>query len=196
MPYLVAGGPAPRRFVVFAAMAWAMFVLLGVVRPAAAQELLLTNLVLNNYEGRIRVRFGIEPSGLERIAQALAAGERLTLRCKARLALRRDYVWNQEVSAAAWESELRRLKGGEFVVDLPGQGPVADKDLGALFHKHLSEILIDLGAWDRLERGVTYVLALELALTRPDVSPWLKKGLFFWPFDAARPVSYQLDFTY
>lgn len=196
MPFLVAAGRAPRRFAVFAALALALAALLGVAAPAVAQELLLTNLVLNNYEGRIRVRFGIEPSGLERINQALAAGERLTLRCKARLALRRDYVWNQEVSAAGWESELRRLKGGDFVVNLPGQGPMADKDLAVLFRKHLSEILIDLGSWDRLERGVTYVLTLELALTRPDVSPWLKNGLFFWSFDAARPVSYQLDFTY
>ena len=196
MPYLVAGGRAPRRFAVFAAMTWVMLALLGVARPAAAQELLLTNLVLNNYEGRIRVRFGIEPSGLERINQALSAGERLTLRCKARLSQRRDYVWNQEVSAAAWESELRRLRSGDFVVNLPGHGPMADKNLGTLFRKHLSEILIDLGSWDRLERGVTYVLTLELALTRPDVSPWLKNGLFFWSFDAARPVSYQLDFTY
>ena len=196
MSFLVAGSHVFRRFAVFAAMAVVMAALLGVAQPAAAQELLLTNLVLNNYEGRIRVRFGIEPSSLERINQVLAAGERLTLRCKARLSLRRDYVWNEEVNAATWESELRRLKGGEFVVNLPGQGTVADKDLGTLFHKHLSEILMDLGSWDRLERGVTYVLTLELALTRPDVSPWLKNGLFFWSFDAARPVSYQLDFTY
>ncbi|MFP5259524.1 MAG: DUF4390 domain-containing protein [Acidobacteriota bacterium] len=181
---------------VLAALALALVALLGVVRPAVAQELLLTNLVLNNYEGRIRVRFGIEPSGLDRIGQALLAGERLNLRCKARLAMRRDYVWNQEVSSATWESRLGYLKGGEFVVTLPGQGPMVDKDLGKLFHKNLSEILIDLGSWDRLERGVTYVLTLELALTRSDVSPWLKNGLFFWSFDAARPVSYQLDFTY
>lgn len=197
MPFLVAAGQAPRRLAVIAALAvLVMVALLGAPGRAWAQELLLTNLVLNNYEGRIRVRFGIEPSGLDRISQALLAGERLNLRCKAKLAMRRDYVWNQEVSSATWDSQLGRLKGGEFVVTLPGQGPVADKDLGKLFHKNLSEILIDLGSWDRLERGVTYVLTLELALTRPDVSPWLRNGLFFWSFDAARPVSYQLDFTY
>lgn len=194
MSFLVVAGRAPRRFAVLAALALAA--LLGVARPAAAQELLLTNLVLNNYEGRIRVRFGIEPSGLEQIRQALDAGERLNLRCKARLAFKRDYVWDQEIASSVWESDLRRLKGGDYVVTLPGQGTLADRDLAALVRKSLGEILIDLGSWDRLERGVTYALTLELALTRPDVSPWLKNSLFFWSFDAARPVSYKLDFTY
>jgi len=164
--------------------------------PAFAQELLLSNLVLNNFEGKIRVRFGVEPTGLDHIRQALAAGERLSLVCAAKLAIKRDYVWNREVSGARWESELRRLKGGDFVVTLPGQGHMADKDLATLFRKAWNEILVDLGSWDRLERGQTYVLTLELSLVRLDVSPWLKKSLFFWPFDAASPVSYQLDFTY
>ena len=163
---------------------------------AHAQELLLSNLVLNNFEGRIRVRFGVEPTGMDHIRQSLEAGERLALHCKAKLAFKRDYVWNQEVTTATWESELRQLKGGDFVVTLPGQGPVADKELGALFRKAWNEILVDLGPWDRLDRGQTYVLSLELSLVRLDVSPWLKKSLPFWSFDAAPPVSYQLDFTY
>lgn len=163
---------------------------------AFAQELLLSNLVLNNFEGKIRVRFGVEPTGVDHIRQALLEGERLALVCKARLAVKREYVWNTEVNAARFESDLRRLKGGDFVVTLPGQGSMADRDLTALFRKAWNEILIDLGPWDRLERGQTYVLTLELSLLRLDISPWLKKGLFFWPFDAATPVSYQLDFTY
>lgn len=196
MSFMRLGTMTRRRFAACLVWALAGVFCCGAFAPASAQELLLTNLVLNNYEGRIRVRFGIEPTGLDRIIQALDAGERLNLRCRASLSLKRDYVWNQSVSAAAWEGELRRIKTGEYVASLPGQGSAADKDLGSLFRKHLGEILIDLGPWDRLERGVTYVLSLELSLTRPDVSPWLKNSLFFWSFDAARPVSYQLDFTY
>ncbi|HML53404.1 MAG TPA: DUF4390 domain-containing protein [Solidesulfovibrio magneticus] len=196
MSFMRLGTMTRRRFAACLFWALAGVFCCGAFAPALAQELLLTNLVLNNYEGRIRVRFGIEPTGIDRIGQALDAGERLSLRCRARLSLKRDYVWNQGISAAAWEGELRRIKTGEYVASLPGQGSVADKDLGSLFRKHLGEILIDLGPWDRLERGVTYVLSLELSLTRPDVSPWLKNGLFFWSFDAARSVSYQLDFTY
>ncbi len=168
----------------------------GAATALWAQELLLSNLVLNNFEGKIRVRFGVEPKGVDRIRQALDAGERLTLRCRARLSLKRDYLWNQDLSSGSWESNLQRLRGGDFVATLPGQGSMADKDLAALFHKAWNEILLDIGPWDRLERGQTYVLSLELSLVRLDVSPWLKKGLFFWSFDAAPTVSYQLDFTY
>lgn len=183
-----------RRLAQIAAMALAAT--LWVVGTACAQELLLSNLVLNNFEGKIRVRFGVEPTGLEAIRQSLLAGERLQLVCKAKLAVKRDYVWNKEVTRAEWQSEVRRLKGGDFMANVPGQGPVADKELPALFRKAWGEILIDLGPWDRLDRGQTYVLTLELSLLRLDISPWLRKGLFFWPFDPASPVSYQLDFTY
>lgn len=168
----------------------------GTVSVAQAQELHLGNLVLNNFEGKIRVRFGVEPSNPDRVRQALDAGERLALRCRARLALKRDYLWSQEISTASLESELRRLRGGEYAVTLPGQGPMAGKDLASLTRKAWNEILLDLGAWDSLQRGQTYVVSLELSLVRLDVSPWLSRGLFFWSFDAAPPVSYQLDFTY
>ena len=185
---------APWRLV------WMLFLALvamdGLGAVAHAQELHLANLVLNNFEGKIRVRFGVEPSGTERLRQTLDNGERLVLRCRAKLGVKRDYLWNQELATASYESELRRLRGGDYAVTLPGQGPMVDKDLAALFRKAWNEILIDLGPWERLERGLTYVLSLELVLNRPDVSPWLSRGLFFMSFDAAPPISYQLDFTY
>jgi len=189
--------PVRRRLRQSVCLLMALFMASALAAGTAfAQELLLSNLVLNNFEGKIRVRFGVEPTGIEHIRQALLEGERLELICKAKLAIKRDYVWNKEVSHARFESELRRLKGGDFAISLPGQGSMADRDLPALFRKAWNEILIDLGSWDRLERGQTYVLTLELSLARLDVSPWVKKGLFFWPFDPATPVSYQLDFTY
>ncbi len=186
--------PFLRRLVlalllIVAASAWT-------VQSAFAQELLLSNLVLNNFEGKIRVRFGVEPTGLDAIRESLAAGERLALSCEARLAAKRDYVWNEDLASARWQSEVRRLRGGDYIATLPGQGSMADKNLAGLFHKAWNEILIDLGPWDHLKRGQTYVLTLKLSLVRLDISPWLKKTLFFWPFDAAPSVSYQLDFTY
>jgi len=168
----------------------------GALSLAHAQELHLANLVLNNFEGKIRVRFGVEPSSPDHVRQALDAGERLALKCRATLAIKRNYLWNPKISTAKLESELRRLRGGEYVVDLPGQGPMVGRDVGVLLRKAWNEIPLDLGPWDRLERGQTYVVSLELSLVRLDVPPWLQHGLFFWSFDAAQPVSYQLDFTY
>ena len=85
MSFMRLGTMTRRRFAACLVWALAGVFCCGAFAPASAQELLLTNLVLNNYEGRIRVRFGIEPTGLERIAQALDAGERLSLRCRARV---------------------------------------------------------------------------------------------------------------
>lgn len=164
--------------------------------PAYAEELHLANLVLNNFEGKIRVRFGVDPSSPEHVRRALDAGERLALKCRATLAVKRNYLWNQKISSANLQSELSRLHGGEYVVNLPGQGSMAGRDVSVLLRKAWNEILLDLGPWDRLERGQTYVVSLTLSLVRLDIPAWVRHGLFFWSFDAARPISYRLDFTY
>ena len=73
---------------------------------------------------------------------------------------------------------------------------MVNKDLATLFRKAWGEILLDLGPWDRLKRKQSYSVALQLTLGRTDISPWVSRSLFFWSFDAAPSVSYQLDFTY
>ena len=84
MPFSI---PQPRPWRLAWLLVLAFFLVDGVGSVAHAQELHLANLVLNNFEGTIRVRFGVEPTGIESIRQVLDAGETLVLRCKAKLSM-------------------------------------------------------------------------------------------------------------
>ncbi|WP_243359088.1 DUF4390 domain-containing protein [Fundidesulfovibrio terrae] len=165
---------------------------------AHAQRMGLTNLVVDNQEGRVKVRFGVDVKAVDAVNDALVSGQVLALECRAWLTRKRDYSWNAEVSRAQTLSSLRLHDGGPFEIVLPGgrQEHFRGRDLGLVMKEAWGNMSMDLGAWDSLARGNAYSLTLEIRLVRQDVSSWLKGALFFWNFDAIPPVKYQLDFSY
>lgn len=165
---------------------------------ARAQRIGLSNLVIDNQEGRVKVRFGVDIKPADAVREALEKGEVLALQCKAQLSRKRDYSWNQEVARNEFLNRLVLNEGGPYEIILPGGKPghLRGNDLALLMKEAWGSVSMDLGSWDSLARGNTYSLTLEIRLVRQDLSPWLKGALFFWNFDAISPVKYQLDFSY
>lgn len=174
--------------------------ILALVLPwqAHAQRLGLSNLVVDNQEGRVKVRFGVDIKAVEAVRQALESGETLALECKARLSRKRDYAWDTEVASMEMVSPLTLHEGGPFEIHLPlgRQERFRGRDLPLVMKEAWGIMALDLGSWDSLGKGGAYSLTLEIRMVRQDVSQWLKGALFFWNFDAVPPVKYQLDFSY
>ena len=164
----------------------------------SAQELVLSNLVVDNQAGEILVRFGVEVEGSDRIARILKEGESLGLSCSVSLLRERSLWFDQTVYSADLDLFLHYDPlSRQFTAELPGgQSPMAHPDLAVLLSKAWSEITLDLGPWKDLSRGKGYRLMLEISLNRLDVPVWLKRALFFWDWEAAPTMHYQLEFTY
>jgi len=180
-----------------------LFVFTAILSPlsfpgrAIAQELALANLVLNNYEGKIRVRFGVEATTTKVIAEALDEGLPLVLRCSAALRKKRRYLWNEELMRAESESSLFKGEDGLYHVTVPeGNAPLSGKDLPGLLRQAWGRIRMDLGDWSRLSRGGAYVIDLEITLLRSDQSSVIDKTASLFVGDIMPPVGYMLDFTY
>jgi hypothetical protein len=165
---------------------------------AYAQRIGLTNLVIDNHEGRAKVRFGVDIQGVDPVRDALEKGEVLALECKARLSQKRNYAWNSNVSKATLLSQLILYDGGPYEILNPGgtSEHYRGRNLPLLMKEAWGTMSMDLGGWDQLTRGNAYSLTLEIRLVRQDVSSFLKGALFFWNFDAVSPAIYQLDFSY
>lgn len=163
-----------------------------------AQGLVLANLVVDNQEGAILIRFGVEVEGTSQIAELLRDGESLELHCSATLLRERSLWLDKTVSSTALELSLRHDPLSMlFVAETPGGGPpMTHPDLTALLGKAWAEISLNLGDWKDLSRGREYSLLLEIKLNRLDVPVWLKRSLFFWDWEATPATRYQLDFTY
>jgi hypothetical protein len=174
------------------------FGLLACAGDAFAQRITLTNLVVDNQEGRIKVRYGLDIKAEAAVNEALMRGEVLALECKASLSRKRDYVWNTSVARAEMDSELVLRDGGPYQIILPSkrQEHYRGRDVALLMREAWGTLSMDLGAWSSLERGFVYSLSLEIRLVRREVPEWVKNTVFFWNFDVVPPVKYQLDFSY
>ena len=188
----------PIRVAVRAVRSLALLVLLLSPVSVSAQTLALDNLVVDNQEGRILVRFAIGVEGESELAQLLTSGEMLGLRVSADLSRKRS-VWFDKSVADREVLYLLRWDGlkNVFAVLDAGGAPLAEgTDFSALLAGIFGRMNMDLGAWSRLKRDNEYRLALQLRLGRVDVPMWLKRVLFFWNWDAAPSAHYQLEFTY
>jgi len=165
---------------------------------AFAQSIGISNLAVDNQEGRIKVRFGVELAATEAVEQALRRGQVLALRSRARLARKRDYIWDSAVVETESVSGLRLLDGGTYEIIHPGgrNENYRGRDLAVVMREAWGAMGLDLGAWDTLTRDNVYVLSLDISLLRQDISSWLKNALFFWNFDAVSPAEYKLEFSY
>jgi hypothetical protein len=164
---------------------------------ATAQDISLTNLIIDNIDGRISVRFGVEFANPFAIESALSEGAELAMVCNARLVAKRDYWLDREIGRAESISQVRKTSSGLYSINIPGQtGELTGRDFPALLAKAFDDFAMNLGPWGILKRGEAYSLSMEIRLERVNVSSWLKNSLFFWSFDAAPPARYRLDFTY
>lgn len=165
----------------------------------SAQSIALSNLVLDNQEGRIKVRFGADIKNLDAVKTALADGQSLLLDCRATLSLKREYTWNREVAKAGLKSVLTMpTEGGpcEIVLSTKPEERYRGRDAGLVIKEAWGDLSMDLGPWNLLNRGNDYALNLEIRLLRQNVPAWMKNTLFFWDFDAVPAGRYQLDFSY
>ena len=183
----------------------ACFLLLAVALLAAAlpgaslaQRMGLSNLVVDNQAGRAKVRFGVAVGAVDAVREALENGQVLALSCKASLSQNRNYLWNAEVASTEMLSTLFLHDNGPYEISLPGgkREHFRGRDLDLVMKEAWGGLSMDLGPWDKLERGHSYSLDLEIRLLRQDMPGWLKGALFFWNFDAISPVKYRLDFSY
>ncbi len=165
---------------------------------ARAERLGLSNLVVDNHAGRAKVRFGVLIRDAAPILEALENGQVLALECKARLYLKRDYMWNHLAKEAELLSPLVLHDKGPFEISMPGAARehYRSRELELVMKEAWGSISMDLGPWADLERGRSYSLELEIRLLRQDLPGWLKGTLFFWNFDAIAPATYRLDFSY
>jgi|GEM_PF-1238945 len=184
--------------------------------PLAAASLDLSNLVLNNHDGKILVRFGLAIPDLTPLEAVFAEGGILALRMEARLSEKSDYLWDHQVTETGRLAVVRKTGDGYVVEPAPAQRPgragpapteqatpavpvvplASGTDLADVLRQAFGEVALDLGPWDVLKRGESYVLVLSISLLRGDVSAFWRNTLFFWSFEVIPKVRYLLDFTY
>jgi hypothetical protein len=165
---------------------------------AAAQALVLSNLVVDNQAGNLTARFGVAVEGLAEVSDSLHSGVTLALNCKAKLTKPGGMLRSTQVAAAEMDSRLKYdALTREYVLSLPGrEAPLKNPHLDDLLREGWGALALDMGSWRLLERGQEYALGLDIRLQQTDIPNWFRRTLFFWTWDVAPQASYQLTFKY
>ncbi len=161
------------------------------------QVLNLENLVVSTQGQRLAAEFSIYFDDHEEIERLLQGGVTLALTTDIDLLQKREFwfdkeIFDTEVYSTLYADALTR----EYILAKPDGVVVRDGSLDSIIEKHMRNIIVEMGAVDVLEKGVTYFVKLEVSLTLDNVPEWMRGALFFWQWDVAPTVSYSMSFVY
>lgn len=177
-----------------------LFVIIGLLlvlaSQAAGQEVTLRNLVVNNNDGAVHLRFGLRARNTEEMSRYLEQGTDLRLVCTATMNLERSLWWDRELRRSVKAFFLRYDSLDDvyrFSTDEASAGE-RDSDLASLLSSAWRHIDMYLGPWPKEYREENLALHLTVRLVRTDVPVWLKRTLFFWSWDVVPEKNYRIRF--
>jgi len=182
-------------FLVFWGMLWCC---LGMPATGWANSLVLDDLVVDNSNGTMTVRYGVRIDAVEPIRSALDQGLRLRFTGVASLYKKRSLWWDKSLAenvftCDVWEDALTQegvlCSGAEEI-----RFPIAE--LAEHLHARLHYLTIAIGPWSLIHKGNIYRVRLRLSLSRVDVPVWIRVPLFFWSWDLVPDNTFHMEFAY
>jgi hypothetical protein len=163
---------------------------------AAGQEIILRNLIVNNDQGEVHLRFGLRTRDSEELSRYLKQGTDLRLVCTAVMDLERNLWWDRELRRSVTKSLLRYDSlDDEYRLNTGTNGTgERDSDLAALVRNGWGQIDMYLGPWPEQFKEENLALHLTVRLIRDDVPVWLKRTLFFWSWNVVPVKNYRIRF--
>ncbi len=179
-----------KRFVIFVIISF--FLLLS---SSFSQEFYLNNLILDNINGKIQIRFSLDIENSKKLISYLRNGIILKLNCKAQLREERKF-WRDKLIYVK-EKEFKILFNPltkEYIISSGKNFSERDKNLDRLFKRVWEKLVINLGNWKSLKKHKKYIFQLSLRMARSDIPKWVKKILFFINWDVISEKEYRIKF--
>ena len=161
---------------------------------AAGQEIVPRNLIVDNEQGAVQLRFGLRVLNSEKLSRYLKQGTSLRLHCTAKMEVERSFWWDKELRQSAITFMLRydSLDDEYLLIMGKDKSEKRDSDLLTLLHSGWAQIRMDLGPWPEEYKEDNLVLYLTVRMVRIDVPLWLKRTLFFWSWDVVPVKNYRI----
>ncbi len=170
--------------------------LLFPAREADAQRLDLSSFLIDTYGDNLLARFSIEVDDFEKIKAALDNGSKVALICDVSLLLKRILFWDLPIAGRVIEIDLEKdfLSGGYNVI-FPEQKRSLSSFEESDFLEIFGDMNVELLPLDKLEPGQKYAVRIQVKLISRGVPKWIKRTLFFWSWDLAGSIRYEMEFS-
>ena len=179
-----------KRSVAFAVITF--FLLLA---SSFSQEFYLNNLILDNINGKIQIRFSLDIGNSDKLISYLKEGIILKLNCKAQLREDRRFWKDRLIYVKKKEFKISfNPLTKEYIISSGKNFSERDKNLDQLFKRVWEKLIIDLGSWQNLKKNKKYIFQLSLKMVRSDIPKWMKRILFFINWDVISEKEYRIKF--
>ncbi len=173
-----------------------ILLLLVPAREASSQRLDLSDFLIDTYGDNLLARFSIEIDDLEKIRTALDNGSKLALICDIRLLKNRMLLWDQSLAHQEIEIGLEKdLLSEEYNIIFPGQKKILGSFEESDFLNQFGDMQAELLPLDSLEPDQKYIARIQVRLISRGVPNWIKRTLFFWSWDLAKSIRYEMEFS-
>ncbi len=160
-----------------------------------SQEFYLNNLILDNINGKIQIRFSLDITKTNKLISYLKNGVSLRLKCKVELRREKKLWWDSTVYSRQKMFTLSyNPLTKDFIISSGLSFSERDRDLKSLFDRVWKKLVINLGTWKRLKKGKKYIFQIALTMERSDIPAWIKKVLFFINWDVIAKKTYRVKF--
>lgn len=163
-----------------------------------ADPISLTDLGVDNAQGRVSVGFSIAVNDMPLLLAALQDGGQFRVRCSARLFQRRIGFWDSFLAESEYACDLvgKPIARECLVSDHRGTHTFDFADLEHELDRFWSRLSLPMIDWESVERGKAYRVVLKFSVTRTNVPGWVSKPLFFVRWDLVPEMTYVLDFDF
>jgi hypothetical protein len=180
----------------FLMLAMAMFLFMAPVKEAGSQRLDLSSFIIDTYGDKLMARFSIEIENFEKIKTALDNGSKVALLCDVSLLRNRALIWDVTLGGTEIEVGLEKdLLSGDYKILFPHQTISLSNFEESDFLDQFKEMKVELVPLEKLEAGQRYVVRIQVKLISKGVPKWIKRTLFFWSWDLARSIRYDMEFS-
>ncbi|MFP4083710.1 MAG: DUF4390 domain-containing protein [Desulfonatronovibrio sp.] len=173
-----------------------MLLFLAQSKPVFSQSLDLSSFILDTRENNLLARFSIDVDDFETILTALENGAELALVCDVTVLEDRALFWDQAIADKKINIEMEKdLLAGGYIIVFPDQKRVLDSFGKKEFLELLADMDAELLALDALQTDKKYIVRIQAKLISRSVPKWIKRTLFFWSWDLARSIRYEMEFS-
>ncbi len=166
-------------------------------REASGQRLDLSSFLIDTYGDTLVARFSITLDNFDKVKSALDNGSKVALLCNVSLLKDRVFFWDQPMVEKDIEIGLEKnLLSGGYVVFLPNQTRNLDVFEKDIFIELFGDMNVELLALDKLNPDQKYIVRTQARLISKGVPKWIKRTLFFWSWDLAKSIRYEMRFTF
>jgi len=174
----------------------ALLLLMMPAKEAGSQRLDLSSFLIDTHDDHLLARFSIEVDNFEKVKSALDNGSKVALICDVSLLKDRPLIWNLSLADKEIEVGLEKdLLSGDYRIIFPSQkrnlSNFDEKD----FLSQFGDMSVELLPLEKLEPDQKYIVRIQVKLMSKGVPKWIKRTLFFWSWDLAKSIRYEMKFS-